>query len=357
MEIMPIAMTGPEDGLLRVAGRIVNIADDAPDAPKLPASLLLVPWGRVHSTNGDFILDDESAAAVLEAFCRHGTDLVIDYEHQSLGGRYAAPSGLAPAAGWITQLEVRPGEGIWGSVRWTLSAARRIVRRQYRFLSPVVIVRREDRKVMALDSVALTNRPAIAGMQPVVNGGTAGTGDEEREASEQETTGNDGVPDNRQTDERKEVGMQEEFRQLRTLLSLDEQVGEQEVVKQACAQLGELIGQARQREAEQRVTCAMRAGKVSEAQKQWATQFALRDAAGFDDWVQDAPVLVPLQQVVPGSRDSSGEGGAMQRRTVIAAARGEYKANALLQQLTCERAYVNEALQQAGMEVLGDRES
>ena len=106
---------------------------------------------------------------MLREFQRHGTDLVIDYEHQSLGGRYAAPNGLAPAAGWITAIEVRPGEGIWGRVRWTPAAARRVLRREYRFLSPVVIIRKEDRKVMALDSVALTNRPAIAGMRPVVN--------------------------------------------------------------------------------------------------------------------------------------------------------------------------------------------
>ncbi len=307
---------------------------------------MLVPWGQVRSTNGDFVVDAESAAAVIEAFRQHGTDLVIDYEHQSLGGRYAAPSGLAPAAGWITGLEVRDGEGIWGKVRWTLAAARRIVRQEYRFLSPVVIVRRDDRKVTSLDSVALTNRPAIAGMQPVVNrndGSPWPVIDGPVEAGRD--CGSGEMVSKALT---KEVGMQDELKQLRELLSLGDDAGEQEVVRQACSRLGALIESTRQREAVERVACAMQAGKVCEAQKQWATQFALRDPTGFDGWVADAPVLVPLQRIVPDGQATTGDGQA-QREAVIAAARGEYKDNMLLQRLTGEQAYVNTALAEAGL--------
>ena len=77
----------------------------------MPERVLLVPWGRVHSTNGEFVLDAEAADAVLRAFKQHGTDLVIDYEHQSLGGRYASPSGLAPAAGWVTACRTKSPSG------------------------------------------------------------------------------------------------------------------------------------------------------------------------------------------------------------------------------------------------------
>ncbi len=159
-----------EPGMIRVVSATIALgAEDENTEAMLPEQVQLVPWDWVRSANGDFLVDAEAAAAVLAEFTRHGTDLVIDYEHQSLGGRYAAPDGLAPAAGWIRSLEIRPGQGIWGHVRWTPAAARRVLRREYRFVSPVVIIRKQDRKVMALDSVALTNRPAIAGMQPVVN--------------------------------------------------------------------------------------------------------------------------------------------------------------------------------------------
>ena len=66
----------------------------------VPTRVRIAPWGRVESTSGMFVVDEESARLVLEAFEEHGTDLPIDYEHQTLGGQFASPSGPAPAAGW-----------------------------------------------------------------------------------------------------------------------------------------------------------------------------------------------------------------------------------------------------------------
>jgi hypothetical protein len=140
----------------------------------LPRRVLLVPWGEVHSTNGDFICDTESAAKAIQAFEGQGVDLPIDYEHQSMGGAYAAPDGTARAAGWIKKIEGVFAEGIVGFVEWTDRAKELIAGREYRYLSPVVLVRKSDRKVVALHSVALTNKPAIAGMKAIVNRAVAG---------------------------------------------------------------------------------------------------------------------------------------------------------------------------------------
>ncbi|MBP7934369.1 MAG: hypothetical protein KA354_06940, partial [Phycisphaerae bacterium] len=70
----------------------------------VPGRVLLVPWGEVASANGCFVVDELSAREVMAAFTAHGTDVPIDYEHQSLGGAYSSPSGQAPAAGWIRAL-------------------------------------------------------------------------------------------------------------------------------------------------------------------------------------------------------------------------------------------------------------
>ncbi len=78
----------------------------------LPTRVLLTPWGEVESSNGSFIVDEESARLALQAFAQHGTDLPIDYEHQTLGGEYASPNGQAPAAGWVKQLVAEPGVGL-----------------------------------------------------------------------------------------------------------------------------------------------------------------------------------------------------------------------------------------------------
>jgi hypothetical protein len=150
--------------------------------------------------------------------------------------------------------------------------------------------------------------------------------------------------------------MQDELKQLRQLLSLDEQAEGTEVVRQACSRLADLLEQAHQREATELVACAMQAGKVCDAQKDWATRYALRDPGGFQEWAKEAPVLVPLQRIAPQAGESA-DAQRSGRRTVIAAARREYRGNGLLQQLTGERAYVAEALEQAGLEQLAEQET
>lgn len=64
-----------------------------------------------------------------------GTELMIDYDHQSFLSAVKGVGGTAKAAGWIKQLEVRE-DGIWGLIEWTLAAAEAIKASEYRYLSP-----------------------------------------------------------------------------------------------------------------------------------------------------------------------------------------------------------------------------
>ncbi|MFQ5463605.1 MAG: phage protease, partial [Phycisphaerae bacterium] len=132
-------------------------------------SILLTPWGCVESTNGSFVVDEESVRLVAEALADHGTDLPIDYEHQTLGGAFASPTGQAPAAGWIKRIVGRAGVGLLADIEWTEQAAEMLLAKQYRYLSPVALIRKSDRKLIAIHSAALTNKPAIVGMAPIVN--------------------------------------------------------------------------------------------------------------------------------------------------------------------------------------------
>lgn len=87
------------------------------------------------------------------------TPLVIDYEHAS---EHRAPQGLdAPAAGWVTRLEVRDGSAVWGHVEWTPKAAQQIQAREYRYLSPVFTYEKASRRIVALKSAGLTNQPNL----------------------------------------------------------------------------------------------------------------------------------------------------------------------------------------------------
>lgn len=324
--------------------------------------VLIAPWGNVQSSSGDFVLDGEAGRMVVEAFAEHGTDVPVDYEHQSLGGTYSSPTGQAPAAGWIKALRlVEPDDGglepgLYADVEWTQAAQAKLAAREYRYLSPVVIVRKRDRRVVALHSAALTNKPAIVGMRPIVNkqesqgmcesekvGKCEGEKVEtcERECSAAsahcEKISEPPAAGESQTQAGEAVEM------LRLRLGLGADSDSETVILAAERRLGELMLAAERREAEERVAAAMRAGKLIPVQREWALALALTDAAAFDEWAATAPVVVSLGRTAPP--DASEPGG--QRAAIVASARAAYRAEPALASITDEEAWVREALRSA----------
>ncbi len=287
---------------------------------EVPTRVLIAPWGEVKSVSGSFVVDDEAAEAALAAFREHSADLPVDYEHQTLGGAYASPNGQAPAAGWIRALAVvRPGAdlppGIYGEVSWTPDGLARLRGREYRYLSPVALVRRSDRRLTALHSVALTNKPAIVGMTPVVN------------------RANLAAPSSAPA---------ETAAELCGLLGLHAETSTEAVLAGALARLRFAEDERGQRQAEDRVALALSAGKLTAAQQDWAVAFARRDPQGFDQWAAGAPVVVVAgRMVMPGAAPSA----SVKRQATEAAARAEYQAHrGLLEKLCTESAYVAAAL-------------
>lgn len=146
--------------LRRTSCRIV-CADSA-----APAELLVFAAGRGASTHGDvWTIDAASAKSIIEHFNALGRDLVIDYEHQTLGGEYASPTGQAPAAGWIKSLTWDAARGLVANVQWTSRAADMIAGGEYRYHSPVFSIL--NGRIQELHSVAITNDPATLDIQPI----------------------------------------------------------------------------------------------------------------------------------------------------------------------------------------------
>lgn len=283
------------------------------ESSSVPTRVLLAPWGQVESANGEFIVDEESGRLVAEAFASQGTDLPIDYEHQTLGGEFASPSGQAPAAGWIKSLEVVPNEGLVATVEWTEAAAGKLAAKEYRYLSPVALVRKGDRRLVGLHSAALTNKPAIVGMQPIVNRATeAAPGAEAVEA-------------------------------LRCTLALEGEAELDELLSVACRRIDELSARLRGRDAEELVLRAMRQGKLTEAQKEWATTMARDLPERFAEWERSAPAVVPMGATSAPSGSSGRSAGRIERT-----AREEYRSHKELGALTDEESYVADAVRSAG---------
>lgn len=101
--------------------------------------------------------------------------VVVDFEHASEAEAHQLASGGAPAAAWITALEMRNNNTeLWGLFEWTDPDIQAAVRaKKYRFISPAFTLKTRHRETgeqigAYLRSAALTNNPFIDGMAEVV---------------------------------------------------------------------------------------------------------------------------------------------------------------------------------------------
>ena len=193
-----------------------------------------------------------------------------------------------------------------------------VAAKEYRYLSPVAIIRKTDRKLVAIHSAALTNKPAIVGMKPIINADRSG-----RDV--------DAVDD-------------EPLAVLMAELNLPGETSAQEVLVAAGQRLVTLQRQAKQRHINERIREAMRTGKLVEAQRMWAEALVAREEDLFDQWLQTAPVVVQ-----PGitTAPALGDGLAHRSRNLAARARAEFRANPILAGITSEEAFVADAVREA----------
>ena len=287
------------------------------------------------SQKGEFDVDEESLAAMKEQIAQRGVDLVVDYEHQTLTGE------RAPAAGWVKELFAEDGH-IKARVEWTIPAKQYLENKEYRYLSPVITVRKSDNKATGLHSLALTNTPAIAGMTPIVNSSTFQGGetnmnelikkiaaalglgedaDEEqiltalsacveenkalKEAAEGgkapgKKPGEDGKPEDQ------DDGIVAN-KSVCELLGLKAGASTADVAASIMALKGGVDGRVKaleeklaDRDAEEAVELALKSGKITPAQRGWAKGYALKSPDGFKEFLEKAPQAVPMSEIAGG---------------------------------------------------------
>lgn len=294
------------------------------DLSGVPEVIRVLPKGHVSSTKGDFEVDDRDIAGIIRQFKARRLDLVIDYEHQTLS------DVQAPAAGWIKDLY--PGEdALMARVEWTKKGREYIANKEYRYLSPVVLVKKADQHAAVFHSAALTNTPAITGMFAIINSDALSIEEEEEPRMElsaliellglEEGTAEEDVlkrikeltqqaSEEGQGGQEGKEGPAKEGTQLVAnktvldLLGLPEDARTEDVTARIMAfkagdsalqrRVAELEKQAASQKAEELVGLAMKDGKLSPAQKEWAVAYALSDPKGFAKFVEKAPVVVPM---------------------------------------------------------------
>jgi phage I-like protein len=142
-----------------------------------PAGTFDAPRGALRG-KGPWRLDADSALRLIGVVSQRKSDIVVDYEHQSL---LSAQNGKpVVAAGWIgpQTLEWREPPaahpGLFAiSPKWTAAASAHIAADEIRYVSPVFSYDAKTGEVLDILNVALTNNPAIDGMQAVTVAATS----------------------------------------------------------------------------------------------------------------------------------------------------------------------------------------
>ena len=309
--------------------KLIACAGEGIELSGVPTEIKILPLGRVHSQKGDFNVDEESFELIRKQFKDRKLDLVIDYEHQTLS------DVQAPAGGWIKEL-YKGEDAIIAKVEWTAKAAEYLKNKEYRYLSPVVLVRKRDQKATAIHSVALTNTPAIDGMFALVNsldiediseGGNimdlkelakalglpeTATEEEIKKAVEDAAKAAEKLKEmeeKKPEDKTGEGGKPQEVAEvvanstILSMLGLKEGAKTEDVAASIMAlktgtpdtqaELLALKQRMQERNADEEVQKALKAGKITAAQTGWAKSYALKDMDGFKGFVEKAPVVVP----------------------------------------------------------------
>lgn len=329
-----------------VLGEVVTLAMEGDSAPEW---LHLLPVGDLtkHFSNGKrrYRLESlEDARRVIEASMAGGRDLLLDFDHQTEYAARPGVGGQAPAAGWITELDIRD-DGIWGRVNWTPRGAEAVAAREYRFVSPVFKLNQAGR-VQLLMRASLVNSPAFTELKAVASL-------------------HEGAPMDKLKEIAKALGLDEDadaeaviaaIGSLKTAagvativakaFGLDEDA-EPEAIAAAAAQakdggdvdparyvprtefdaltdrVKQLQEDASTTGATAAVEAAIASGKLAPASKDWGLAYAAKDPDGFAQFVDKAPaILKPGTSMAATPKPEAGEDGLTDDQRAVAASLG-----------------------------------
>ncbi len=312
------------------------------EAPKEPPSIIqLCPLGYHYRGSRPFYLAPEDIPTIIANFEAWPPDVVIDYEH---GTHRQGEQGLkAPAAAWIGKLIDGGERGLLAEIKeWTPEGTYHVLEKEYRYVSPVFLLD-ENEHAQELLSVGLTNFPGVP-IDPVMNRNNQ-TGKEEKVMDElmkklrtlfglNDKAGEDDIYTaaetsvNRMDPVRKELGLADDATddqvldavkvsvnriahpEVLKLLKLDDKAGVTEVTGKIVTlqnssenrgdvgtRIEQLEKDAKDRRRDELVDRAKKEGKITANQMDWAKKMAGDDPAGFEKFLESAPVVVNTREL------------------------------------------------------------
>ena len=300
--------------------------------------LQVTPAGHFKPADGREIqvpswhIDQAVATKVIERFHSTKNKRVVDYEHQTL--RKEEHGQPAPAAGWYTDLQWREGEGLFARVQLTARAAQYIAEGEYQYFSPVFLYHPTTGDVLDVQMGALTNAPAIDGMQELSLRAAASFGC--FDDSPEENPVNQlllaliaalGLAENT-TEEQAVAALSAHTTNLRKLLGLDDKAGGEamlaactglkakatatpdpaqfvplsvaEGLKADIAALTARLGERDDKDLDSQITAALEDGRLPKPMEEWARDLGKSNRAALTAYLDKAKPIAALSRSQTG---------------------------------------------------------
>jgi len=272
----------------------------------------IMPMGKTigFDGRGPYILKDP--AKVIATSLRPKVDLPVDRDHETL----FMPRGTqVKAAGWIKDMAARD-DGIWAQIEWTKSAANQLKAKEYRYLSPVFKHNPATGEILSIQHVSLTNNPNFE-----LTAAASADSNHQKEITPMEEFLSNlaailGLPETATAEEiltevTNRLQMREEEKTAEASTANNNlaagvstpdpaQFVPMSVFNEVKIQLAQIQKDQSARTAQEAVTAAMQARKVTPAMREWAYAYASSDLQGFQSYVASAPVIVSAASEISG---------------------------------------------------------
>lgn len=309
----------------------LSLAIASSDTPS--GYFLVFPEGETRSGDGSgrptecdsWRLDASNGYSLANLLNARPTDMVIDYEHQTL---HKETNGQpAPAAGWLAAGEFEYVEGVGLCNRapsWTTKATQAIAGREYRYKSPVIAYDTNG-YVTNVMNVAITNQPALLTldeltalsakfnvtekqdktMKPLLAYVIASLGLPDKTTEDEAVTALSAQVDDfktKATDAKVEIDAAKPLAALSSVFSKTSEPDPAkyvpvETMTQTVAALNAQITTLQGNQVNPNdalLTAALSDGRLLPAQEAWAKSYAASDPAGFKTYLDNAPVIAAL---------------------------------------------------------------
>lgn len=315
-----------------IAALTVEVPRDGAPVRVLPAGRFRAEDGRPEGLPG-WTLTREAAQRIAARRERLRSAMVIDYEHQTIAT--AANGQPAPAAGWLSRLEWRDPDpdhdapaGAFGGLyavdlAWTARASAMIQASEYRYLSPVFVYDLNTGHVTELLHVALTNTPAIDGLEDLAARAAAryaidiSTIDDEDHAMREQLIAALGLQAEA-TDESIVTAVQalraaaarhpEELAAARRSAADPAQYVPISDARALQTRVSELSAALRAREVADLVDPALADGRLLPAQEGWARDLGAANLEALKGYLETAQPIAALRGTQTGGKAPAGEG-------------------------------------------------